>query len=260
MNCQSFENVVSDLAREQMLEATVHEEALRHRATCESCATRLHEEQRLTNDLRQVSSTMRTLKVSDTVEEYLLSEYRSLNAARVVSRSNARVRYGVFVAVAAVFLLAVSLIVIRGVISSPELPQQELAGGPPTPGPALVVDGTRSTSGPVKAIKSAGIIRRRPKQATFAKAATGKKATTPAGLETIAASNNRPEIATEFLPIGYTAALNVQEGAQLVRVEMPRSAMARFGLPVNMDRYDERVKADVLFSADGMARAIRFVQ
>jgi hypothetical protein len=259
MNCQSFENVVRDLAREQMLEATVHEEALRHRATCESCATRLHEEQRLTNDLRQMSSTMRTLKASERVKEYLLSEYRSLNAARVASRSNARVRYGVFVAVAAVLLLAVSLVVIRGVISSPELPQQELAGEPPTPGPALVVEGTRPTPEPVKATKSAGVISRRPKRATFAKAAAGNKATTPAALETIAANNNRPEIATEFLPIGY-AALNVREGAQLVRVEMPRSAMARFGLPVNMDRYDERVKADVLFSADGMARAIRFVQ
>jgi hypothetical protein len=31
-------------------------------------------------------------------------------------------------------------------------------------------------------------------------------------------------------------------------------------LPVNMERYNERVKADVLVSADGLARAIRFVQ
>ena len=29
---------------------------------------------------------------------------------------------------------------------------------------------------------------------------------------------------------------------------------------VNMDRYGERVKADVLMGADGLARAIRFVQ
>ena len=36
--------------------------------------------------------------------------------------------------------------------------------------------------------------------------------------------------------------------------------MANFGLPVNMDRVDQRVKADVLLGADGLARAIRFVQ
>jgi hypothetical protein len=36
--------------------------------------------------------------------------------------------------------------------------------------------------------------------------------------------------------------------------------MANFGFPVNMDRYNERVKADVLLGVDGVAHAIRFVQ
>jgi len=36
--------------------------------------------------------------------------------------------------------------------------------------------------------------------------------------------------------------------------------MASFGLPVNMDRSGERVTAEVLLSADGFARAIRFIQ
>ena len=65
---------------------------------------------------------------------------------------------------------------------------------------------------------------------------------------------------TEFMQLGDVSVANFQEGAQVVRVEMPRYAMARFGLPVNMERYDERVKADVWLGADGVARAIRFVQ
>jgi hypothetical protein len=67
-------------------------------------------------------------------------------------------------------------------------------------------------------------------------------------------------VATQFYPVGYSSALSVQDGGQLIRVELPRSAMTAFGLPVNMDRYNERVKADVLMGADGLARAIRFVQ
>ena len=55
-------------------------------------------------------------------------------------------------------------------------------------------------------------------------------------------------------------AANLQDGGQIVRVELPRSALANFGLPVNMDRYNEKVKADVLFGVDGLAHAIRFVQ
>ena len=55
-------------------------------------------------------------------------------------------------------------------------------------------------------------------------------------------------------------AASLQDGGQIVRVELPRSALANFGLPVNMDRYNEKVKADVLFGVDGLAHAIRFVQ
>ena len=68
------------------------------------------------------------------------------------------------------------------------------------------------------------------------------------------------EIATEFMPVGYMNAANLQDGGQIVRVELPRSAMASFGFPINMDRYNEKVKADVLLGVDGLARAIRFVQ
>jgi len=68
------------------------------------------------------------------------------------------------------------------------------------------------------------------------------------------------EIATDFVPVGYGSALDLRDGGgQLVRVELPRSALTRFGLPMNMNRADERVKADVLVGPDGLPRAIRFV-
>ena len=73
------------------------------------------------------------------------------------------------------------------------------------------------------------------------------------------AINQPKEIATDFISLTYGAP-EVGADAQLVRMELPRSAMASFGLPVNMDRADQRVKADVLLGADGLARAIRFVQ
>jgi hypothetical protein len=42
-------------------------------------------------------------------------------------------------------------------------------------------------------------------------------------------------------------------------VELPRSTIASWGVPVNMDRADQRVKADVLVGVDGLPHAIRFV-
>jgi hypothetical protein len=67
------------------------------------------------------------------------------------------------------------------------------------------------------------------------------------------------EIATDFIPLVHNQFAPAESG-HLVRVEMPRSALARFGLPVNAERTGERVKADVLIGDDGIARAIRFVR
>jgi hypothetical protein len=67
------------------------------------------------------------------------------------------------------------------------------------------------------------------------------------------------DIATGFIPVSYTSAANLEAGGQIVRVELPRSAIAALGLPVNMERVDQRVKADVLVGVDGLPHAIRLV-
>ena len=68
------------------------------------------------------------------------------------------------------------------------------------------------------------------------------------------------EVATDFMPIGYVSSASLQDGGSVVRVELPRSTIVSMGFAVNMDRYGERVKADVLLGPEGLARAIRFVQ
>jgi hypothetical protein len=69
------------------------------------------------------------------------------------------------------------------------------------------------------------------------------------------------EIVTDFIPLLQGGArLVAGDGGQVVRVELPRTALERFGLPMNVERANERVKADVLLGEDGMARAIRFVR
>lgn len=77
---------------------------------------------------------------------------------------------------------------------------------------------------------------------------------------TAAGNQNETEIATDFFPIAGAMTLMQTDSGHIVRVELPRSALASFGLPVNTERNSERVKADVLFGDDGIARAIRFVR
>jgi hypothetical protein len=58
----------------------------------------------------------------------------------------------------------------------------------------------------------------------------------------------------------YAPPIDVNDEAQVIRVRLPRSAMRTVGLPVNEDRWFERVPADVLLGQDGIARAVRFVK
>ena len=71
---------------------------------------------------------------------------------------------------------------------------------------------------------------------------------------------NGQEVATDFFPLVYEQVSQPLESGQLIRVQMPRTALASFGLPVNQERADTPVKADVLLAEDGSARAIRFVR
>jgi hypothetical protein len=68
------------------------------------------------------------------------------------------------------------------------------------------------------------------------------------------------EIATEFISLTGAGSLVEPDSGQIVRVELPRAALLSFGLPMNMERADERIKADVIVGNDGLARAIRFVR
>jgi hypothetical protein len=66
------------------------------------------------------------------------------------------------------------------------------------------------------------------------------------------------EIVTNFIPVMVDP--DPFERGRLVRVKLPRSALTAFGLPINEERFEERIQADVLVGEDGLARAIRFVK
>ena len=70
----------------------------------------------------------------------------------------------------------------------------------------------------------------------------------------------RGEYASDFIPLTYGGVQNPMESGEVIRLQMPRSALIAFGLPVNVEHADAPVKAELLLGEDGMARAIRFVR
>jgi hypothetical protein len=253
MNCEEFQTIAGDLARDQIMEVRARTKALVHRANCDRCARRLEDEHNLTAGLRSLADQMKSLEAGPQVEAQLLAAFRDGRDSGSVFAQPRRWLYWVGAA-AAVVLLVFGVVAMRARVGSP--PRQEAREiVKPLESPKSPSDNDQSAS--FSAPRDTPL---RPLSNPKPRRVTASKASSQSTGAPVGAGSNNNEIATDFFPVGDGSALNMQDGGQLVRVELPRSALARFGLPVNMERANQRVKADVLFSADGLARAIRFVQ
>jgi hypothetical protein len=67
----------------------------------------------------------------------------------------------------------------------------------------------------------------------------------------------RTEVVSEFVPWPGAASLPAFESGQLVRTELPASALPLLGLVPAGTVTDNKVLADVLIGQDGLARAVR---
>jgi len=244
MNCQRFESVVSELARGQMMAAEQRAEALAHSDVCDDCAARLNDEQMLTLGLQSLATEMDSLEAPSALEANLLEAFRARPAFEKSAPVGVNRRYWV-AAIAAMLLIAISLVVFS--LSKRPAENSQVAGKQEEPQPKQVARDIEKPAAPVESPQP--VKHRRLRPVTLRRADTAS-----------VANHVTKEIATDFIPLSYMNPATLQEGGQIIRVQLPRSALANFGLPVNMDRYNEKVKADVLYGVDGTARAIRFVQ
>jgi hypothetical protein len=259
MNCQKFETIVSELARNQMMEADIRAEALAHTFKCSECSDRLRDQKLLSAGLNALAVDMGGLQAPPQLELKLRDAFRQTNQVTPFTiRKRANTRYWLS-AIAAMLLIVMGLAMAKVRFNRiqdevADIPQQSVPISTAGSERVSSITAEVATRNSVEKIESP-----RRRHATLSYAANTRKRP-PRNDEALASNHAAPEVATDFMPLGYMSAANFQDGGQVVRVELPRSALATFGIPVNMDRYNERVKADVLFGTDGLAHAIRFVQ
>ena len=75
----------------------------------------------------------------------------------------------------------------------------------------------------------------------------------------IATDGNTEVAASGFIALPNAAEIGPNEDVNMVRVEVPRSAMIALGFEVNPEQVWQPVQADVMLGADGLARAVRFL-
>ena len=253
MNCQKFESIVSELARGQMMAAELRGEALAHVDACEDCAMRLRNEEMLTRGLLSLAVQMESLEAPANIEANLLLAFRARQSvAPVPAAPRSHITYWA-AAVAAMLLIAISVFVFRWTNRPVENPRQANSQEEPQRKPEVV-------ESPAPQFANNGPVPDEDVLPAYPKPRRNRSFNPRRIPNTQVANHVTNEIATDFIPLSYMSTAGLQDGGQIVRVQLPRSALANFGFPVNMDRYNEKVKADVLFGVDGTARAIRFVQ
>lgn len=271
MNCEDFETNVNDLARDQIMQVSLRARALAHRDECEVCSRRLEAESALSFRLRALAADTNAVTIPLPAGE-LLTALRGRQPTMALPSTGGAWRdrkvFAGAMAVAAVVLVVLTVTIIRSRSATPSVVHQP-QGFPA--GRNEVAEAPQQITNPLPVLppknnppfaERKNIHSKVNRLAVSSQSIAGiieKHVTTtesPAGVT----ADSAPEIASDFIPVGYASASTLQDGGQLVRVELPRSALVAFGLPMNMNRSEEKVKADVFFGTDGTARAIRFVQ
>ena len=260
MNCQSLRDMVSELARNgsrDAIDPALRERTLVHLDECAECFQRFQDERALTSRLQEMAQQMKSLTAPEHVEAQLRKTFQETVAA---SRAPARrqvieVNQWRRLALAAAVVLIVAIVGLGWYLTrtaqprndrsnvaktKPEEPKEISTVNPPA-------ESKETPEGPANRSNT-------PRRLHSTRNAKRNVLPSPNANEV------GHEVATQFMPIGFAGPINPQDGGELVRVELSRSAMLSLGLPVNMDRFGQSVKADVLLGPDGFARAIRFVQ
>ena len=210
----------------------------------------MNDEEMLTRGLKALAAEMDQVEAPPEVELKVLDAFRARQVVRPIASRRSTSRYWVAAAIAAMLLITISVIayrVNRRVDGDRQFAKQEQ----PQSTPKVKDQPVREEQAGVEEQKVVAQVPQVPKPRHVRHTSARRPENTQLA--------NHAEIATDFIPLSYMTPANLQDGGQIVRVELPRSALAKFGLPVNMDR-NEKVKADVLFGVDGMAHAIRFIQ
>lgn len=180
--------------------------------------------------MRTFAESTRDRRAPERVEQALSAAFKAQAGRRPVRRPSLVPYCWAFAATAGV---AMVLFAVRPRPIAPPAPPPVVAVAPPL-APAPVVTAQRAPR------------RLRPRRVVRAAAPAQKP--------------RKQEIATRYYPLRYIdGAADLDSGA-VVRMQLPRTMLVSFGLPIDEDRASEPVQADVVLDQTGLARAIRFVR
>ena len=232
MNCAEFSELVFDLDRNEGLDETTRQRALAHADVCPRCDEELQMARSFRTAMRTLASSTANMEAPPRVEDALRHEMRQQHAP-VAIRPRRRFHW----AIAEVATLAAAVLLAVLVIK-----------------PGLLGRGNGNV--PVAPSSNAQ---------TLPSGASANTGSTPAAnTQNSAAADDAQgadtEYATDFVALPSADGTTYAEDQTIVRVSLPPSALASFGLPISSDGHDANVLADFVLGEDGVPQAVRLVQ
>jgi hypothetical protein len=222
MNCAQFDEIFHDLDRPETLEIALFEAAMDHAESCTRCARLLDESESLSLSLRALAAEDAGDEAPARTENTLINAFKTWKSASKMRMVHARV---------AALGIAASVLLVVGI--------------------ALHHQRTSPVSSPAPKPDVATALAQTP--ASDSSPAQASQQQIPAG------EQDDSEYATNFVSLPYADDPATIEDGAIVRVTLPRSALASFGLPVVDDGSADQIPADLIVSSDGTPEAIRLV-
>jgi hypothetical protein len=248
MNCQEFERTIIDFGRDHLMEASAHARALEHAEICAQCAARLNREQRMTAGLQAFAVEEAAINAPERVRSALcaaFNEQQTAAAAPPVLLWPARRKLFWGMAAAAMLLLSTitTALLLREQKVKVDNTQAGVINNPTPPTPPGKTPEALAGAQPASGIHSSTVARSSGRH--------GRRRTPPV--------KESAGEAGELFPLTFVAKSGPTEFVQTVRIEISRSMLLSMGLPVNIDRGEGPVKADLIIGEDGVARAVRII-
>lgn len=239
MDCATFENIVHELNRPGTPGAAQYESALAHAESCPACATLLTQVEWLDFSLHELAEFAAGRRASPSIEAAVLQEFR--RTKDVAARRQIRWRFAAVAAAAALFVALGFSLRHRGLPS----PAQATDTAVQLPHEASQI-GSEPPADPERPAAPAA-------NPSLAHRHSASREPNDAG------DSRDTEESASFVRLPYADDSAALDGGAIVRVELPRAALASFGLPIADLGDTQRILADLVVSADGTPQAIRLI-
>jgi hypothetical protein len=275
MNCQEFDNHIYELAEDRLMDAGARRSALAHSLACRDCSARLGRERMIAENLRAYAESTEEAQATPQLRQNLLAAFTEQHKQRVdlqpvvpsgpsagapvlafTPRAPRRwVQVSLAAAAGLLALFAIGML-LRWRTSEPTTTPIAKERSEPRPQPPSSSVPSPSPVPQTQQKPAARPLRRATDNRQLARATRSRELRARAR----ATAAKSTEETTAFIPLTYTGGVASDAGIMIVRVEVPRATLLSLGLPLNLERGNSHVKADLLVGDDGITRAIRFVR